>query len=156
MTPSPPPPSQPRDLACFNHREDPPVPNQAPPTVPPFDYPLIAQALELIEADKPGQGFSEFENSLVEAGVVLASQAVMLPEDVLSVIGNMGNARARIIRNYAKRVVLPLLGLQGNYDEPEITVSENIQKEGRTISREGSREEPDEDEVDDYEEEICE
>jgi hypothetical protein len=70
--------------------------------------------------------------------MVLASQAVMLPKDVLSVIGDMGKARARVIRNYARRVVLPLLGLQGNYDEPEITVSTNRRKE-QTIPQASSR-----------------
>jgi hypothetical protein len=44
----------------------------------------------------------------------------MLPEDVLCVIGNIGKTRARVLRNYAKRSVLPLLGLRGNYDDPEI------------------------------------
>jgi hypothetical protein len=121
----------------------------------------------MIETDKPGQGFGTFEESLMEAGVVLASQVVMLPEDVLSVIGDMGKARARIIRNYAKRIILPLLGLQGNYDEPEISASPNRAREGRTNPREssgrdqlggteldGSDEGEDEFEEDDYEDEL--
>ena len=39
----------------------------------------------------------------------------------MCVVGNMGKARARVLRNYAKRSVLPLLGLKDNYDEPEIS-----------------------------------
>jgi len=36
------------------------------------------------------------------------------------VIGDMGLAQARILHNYAKRMVLPVLGLQGNYKEPDL------------------------------------
>jgi hypothetical protein len=32
----------------------------------------------------------------------------------------MGQRRARILHNYAKRTVLPLLGLVNSYEEPEI------------------------------------
>ena len=75
----------------------------------------------MIEADRPGKGFAELEGVLEEAGLVSSSHLVMLPEDVLCVVGNMGKARARVLRNYAKRSVLPLLGLKDNYDEPEIS-----------------------------------
>ena len=75
----------------------------------------------MIEADRPGKGFAELEGVLEEAGLVSSSHLVMLPEDVLCVVGNMGKVRARVLRNYAKRSVLPLLGLKDNYDEPEIS-----------------------------------
>jgi hypothetical protein len=47
---------------------------------------------------------------------------ILLPEDVLSVIGDMGQKWARVLRNYdyAKCIILPLLGLINSYDEPEI------------------------------------
>ncbi|KAG1796097.1 hypothetical protein EV424DRAFT_1353305 [Suillus variegatus] len=64
------------------------------------------------------------------AEVVLSSQVILLPEDVLSVIGNMGQRRARILRNYAKRTVLPLLGLINSYEEPEIP-SPGTQNKGK-------------------------
>jgi hypothetical protein len=59
---------------------------------------------------------------LLEAGITTSEQLLLLPEDVVSVIGDMGQARARILRNYAKRIVLPVLGLRGNYEDPEIAV----------------------------------
>jgi hypothetical protein len=74
----------------------------------------------MAEKDRPGQGFEELEASISEAGLISSDLVVMMPEDVLGVIGNMGPARARILRNYAKRVVLPILGLRGNFEEPEI------------------------------------
>lgn len=75
--------------------------------------------LALIDAEKPELRIRELETSLLDAGVVLSSQVMLLPEDVLSVIGDMGQKQARILRNYAKRIVLPLLGLVNSYEEPE-------------------------------------
>jgi hypothetical protein len=76
--------------------------------------------LELVQVNKPGQRFSELEESLLGVGVFTSDQVILLPEEVLAIIGNMGLARARILCNYAKRAVLPLLGLDGDYDEAEI------------------------------------
>ena len=91
-----------------------------PSTAPPYYGPPIQQVLDQIEADKPGQGFSELEETLGEAGLVLSCQVVILPEDVVSVIGNTGAKKARILHNYAKCAVLLLLGLQDNHDDLEI------------------------------------
>jgi hypothetical protein len=102
------------------------------------DYPPIQLILKLIEADHPGQGFGELETPLLDAGLVASSQLVLLPEDVLSVIGDIGRKRARTLRNYAKRAVLPLLGLRGTYEQPEI-VSPNKDKE-RAIEGDGTTE----------------
>ena len=104
---SSPPPSQPCTFSNLS-------------AAPPYYGPPIQQVLNQIEADKPGQGFSELEETLGEAGLVSSCQVVILSEDVVSVIGNMGAKKARILCNYAKCAVLPSLGLQGNHDNPEI------------------------------------
>ncbi|KAG1792603.1 uncharacterized protein HD556DRAFT_1209294, partial [Suillus plorans] len=100
-TPSPPPLSQPRHFESASH-----IPSASFP-----DYPKVGVLLELINAERPELRLAELETPLLDAGVVLSSQVILLPEDVLSVIGNMGQRRARILRNYAKWTVLPLLGL---------------------------------------------
>ena len=129
-TPTPPPLLQPHDLNLFGQSEKRAPPelstssssSSSMPVLAPYhlNYPSIQQILELIEADKPGQGFDELKTLLLDAGLASSSQLVLLPEDVLSVVGDMGQKRARILCNYAKRVVLPLLRLQGMYEEPEI------------------------------------
>ncbi|KAG1885933.1 uncharacterized protein F5891DRAFT_1201300 [Suillus fuscotomentosus] len=105
----------------------PPLPQQCPfesvPQIPNTtlsDYPKIGVLLALIDAEKPELRICELETSLLDAGVVLLSQVMLLPEDVLSVIGNMGQKQARILHNYTKQIVLPLLGLISSYEEPEI------------------------------------
>ncbi|KAG1725334.1 hypothetical protein EDB19DRAFT_1915147 [Suillus lakei] len=85
------------------------------------DYPKVGVLLGLIDAERPELRLAELETPLLDAGVFLSSQVILLPEDVLSVIGDMGQRRARILRNYAKRTVLPLLGLVNSYEEPEIS-----------------------------------
>ncbi|KAG1777587.1 hypothetical protein EV702DRAFT_945908, partial [Suillus placidus] len=86
--------------------------NSSPPPLSQLvHYPEIGALLGVIDANKPELRIGELETSLLNAGVVSSSQVILLPEDVLSVIGDMGQKRARILRNYAKRTVLPLLGL---------------------------------------------
>jgi len=115
--------------------------------MPPYHdiYPPIRAILELINTDKPELQFGELEISLLEAGVISSHQVVLLPEEVLCLIGNMGLERARLLRNYAKRVVLPLLGVLGNYDEPEIASPSPVNKgkeRGHTDEGEGTMEDP--------------
>jgi len=121
-------------------------------------YPLIGALLGLIDAERPELQLGRLETSLLNAGVVSSGQVVLLPEEVLTLIGNMGQKRARILRNYAKRTVLPLLGLVGAYEEPEILSPVNKGKEhavggdGATDSEDGLSwvgESPGDD-VDDY------
>ena len=81
MTPSPPPPLQPHNPTHSN------TPEESTDT-----YPPIKSVLELIKADRPGKGFAKLEEVLEEAGLVSSSHLVMLPEDVLCVVGNMGKA----------------------------------------------------------------
>ncbi|KAG1837557.1 hypothetical protein DFJ58DRAFT_626668, partial [Suillus subalutaceus] len=109
-TPSPPPLSQ---QCHFESAAQ--IPNTTLP-----DYPKIGVLLALIDAERPELQIQELEMSLLDAGVVLSSQVMLLLEDVLSVVGNMGQKQARILRNFAKRIVLPLLGLLNSYEEPEI------------------------------------
>lgn len=87
-------------------------------------FPPVSDVIKMIEFDKPGKGFDRLLYAMLEAGMVTSEQILLVPEDVLSVIGVMGQARARILRNYAKRVVLPMLGLVGKYEEPEIAWDE--------------------------------
>ncbi|KAF8234676.1 hypothetical protein L208DRAFT_1006158, partial [Tricholoma matsutake] len=87
-------------------------------------FPPVSDVIKMIEFDKPGKGFDRLLYVMLEAGMVTSEQILLVPEDVLSVIGVMGQARARILRNYAKRVVLPMLGLVGKYEEPEIAWDE--------------------------------
>ncbi|KAG2090411.1 hypothetical protein BD769DRAFT_1679693 [Suillus cothurnatus] len=84
------------------------------------NYPGIGALLGLINVDEPELQFTDLETSLLDAGVVSSSQVILLPEDVLSIIGNMGQKQARVLCNYAKRIILPLLGLINSYEEPEI------------------------------------
>jgi hypothetical protein len=107
---SSPPLSQPRNLSL-------------PPLSQPCstdNYPGIGALLGLINIDEPELQFTDLETSLLDAGVVSSSQVILLPEDVLSVIGDMGQKRARVLCNYAKHIILPLLGLINSYEEPEI------------------------------------
>jgi hypothetical protein len=89
-------------------------------------FPLVGEVTKLIEADKPGQGFGELEQVLLEAGLFTSEQILLLPEDVLSAISEIGRPQARILCNYAKCLVLPLLGLLRNYKEPEIELDPEV------------------------------
>jgi hypothetical protein len=112
------------------------VDNKAPPPSPspslppnPFEvklFPPVSEVIALVKANKPEEDFGELECVLLEAGIVTSEQLLLLPEDVLCVVGYMGQARARILRNHAKRIVLPLLGLRGNYEEPDIVVDREV------------------------------
>ncbi|KIL54471.1 hypothetical protein M378DRAFT_92481 [Amanita muscaria Koide BX008] len=88
-------------------------------------FPPVSDVIKMIEVDKPGKGFDHLLYAMLEAGMVTSDQILLVPEDVLSMIGVMGQARARILRNYARRVVLPMLGLAGKYEEPEIALDQD-------------------------------
>ena len=89
----------------------------------------MSELITLVEVNKPGENYGELKNVLLEAGIVTSKQVLLLPKDVLCVIGHMGQARARILRNYTKCLVLPALGLQGNYKEPEVDIDPEIKPE---------------------------
>ena len=94
----------------------------SPPNTPPeFNiFPLVGEVFKLLKVEKPGQGFGELEQVLLESGLFISKQILLLPEDVLSAISDIGRPQARILHNFAKRVVLPLLGLLRNHEEPKI------------------------------------
>jgi hypothetical protein len=48
----------------------------------------------MVEDNRPGLGFRELEAAIYEAGLVSSDLIVMMPEDVLAVIGGIGQARA--------------------------------------------------------------
>ena len=98
----------------------------------------MTEVIALLVVNRPGENFGELQNILLEAGIVTAEQLLLLPEDVLCVIGDMGQARARILRNYAKRVVLPLMGLRGNYEEPELVVDSDVKEHRRSHQETGA------------------
>ena len=50
----------------------------------------------------------------------LSDQILLLPEDVLAVIGGIRLSWARTLRNYAKKLIAPLLGFQLNWEKPEL------------------------------------
>ena len=65
--------------------------------------------MEIVKADKPGQRFAE---------------VLVLTEEVLGVIGDMGVAHAQILQNHARRLIFPLLGFKNNYEQPKLAISD--------------------------------
>jgi len=110
---SPSSPQQPSDL----HRESTEL--ILDPTGSPYsatNFPPVTLLLEQLVTEKPAGRFERLTECLAEAGLTTADQVLLLPEDTLSVIGDMGMVHARFLCRYAKRAVLPLLGMHGNYD----------------------------------------
>ena len=69
-----------------------------------YPFPPAYDMVKLVRADKPDQQFGRLSKHLFEAGIFSSEQILLCPEDVLYVIGDMGLARARTLRNYAKRI----------------------------------------------------
>lgn len=128
------PPSSPDDKAL--------PPSLCPsPSSNPFEenlFPPASEVLALLVIDRLGEHFGELHSTLLEAGIVQSEQLLLLPEDILSVIGNIGPAWARILRNYAKQIVLPLLGLQDNHKDPEIAIDPKIEEHGHSSEETGA------------------
>ena len=55
----------------------------------------------------------------MEAGVYSSKDILLADPTVLALIENMGAWQATVLHNYAKHVILPILGLQGTYQEDE-------------------------------------
>jgi hypothetical protein len=55
----------------------------------------------------------------------------------LATVYTIGQAWARILCNYARHIVLPLLGLQGNYEELEIVVGPEAKEHGHGCQETG-------------------
>lgn len=75
--------------------------------------------MALLASEHPGQHWYQLEMFLVKAGVYSSEHILLADPIILSFIGNMGTKQAKVLRNYAKRVVLPVLGLRGTYQEDE-------------------------------------
>ena len=98
----------------------------------------MSELIALLVINRPGENFGELQDILLDAGIVTSEQVLLLPEDVLSVIGYMGQAQARTLRNYARRIVLPIMGLRGNYEEPEIVVDPEVKERGHGCQETGA------------------
>jgi hypothetical protein len=83
-------------------------------------FPSLSSVFALLAAERPGQCWGQLEEFLLEAGVNSSEHILLAEPTVLAFVGNMGTRQATVLRNYAKRVVLPVLGLHGTYQEDEI------------------------------------
>lgn len=70
-------------------------------------------------SERPGLYWNQLEVFLREAGITSSEHILLADPTVLALVGNMGTWRATVLRNHAKRLVLPALGLQGTYQEDE-------------------------------------
>lgn len=105
-------------------------------------FPPAYDVVKLVRADKPDQQFGRLSKHLFEAGIFSSEQILLCPEDVLCVIGDMGLARARTLHNYAKRIVLPVFGIQNTYEEPDLTMDQpNIEKNNHIATHNAELEE---------------
>ena len=115
-------------------------------------FPPISNVIQYIEEERPGhwQGLGNLEPVLINAGINDSSQILLLPEDVLCIAANISQSQARILRNYARRIVLSRLGFKGTYDEPEFqTETEGKENSDEGGTENGSGEEDDEGDTDD-------
>ena len=107
-------------------------------------FPSVNEIIQWIEIERPGQGLGALEPALVSAGINDSSQILLLPEDVLCVAAYISQPQARIIRNYARCIVMSRLGFKGTYDEPKF----ETETEGKENGENGSGEEDSEPEDD--------
>ncbi|KAF8548632.1 hypothetical protein OG21DRAFT_1387956, partial [Imleria badia] len=66
---------------------------------------------------RPGLYWNQLEVFLWEAGITSSEHILLADPTVLALVGDMGTRRAIVLRNHAKRLVLPVLGLRGTYQE---------------------------------------
>jgi hypothetical protein len=82
-------------------------------------FPPLSSVMALLASERPGIFWNQLEEFLWEAGVNSSEHILLADPTVLALVGNMGTQQATVLRNYAKRVVLPVLGLQETYQEDE-------------------------------------
>lgn len=75
--------------------------------------------IALLDSERPGKYWNQLDIFLREAGIYSSEHILLADATVLALVGNMGTHQATILRNYAKRVVLPVLGLKYTYQEEE-------------------------------------
>ena len=67
--------------------------------------------MALLDSKRPGKYWIQLEGFLREAGVSSSEHILLADPTVLALVGNMGTQKAIVLCNYAKRIVLPVLGL---------------------------------------------
>ena len=82
-------------------------------------FPPLSSVMALLDSERPGQYWNQLEGFLREARVSSSEHILLVDPTVLALVGNMGTQKAVVLRNYAKRIVLPVLGLRGTYQEDE-------------------------------------
>lgn len=98
-----------------------------PPTYSPMSvFPPIADVIDVTKKEKPGKGFCLLMEDLMDAGLSTSADILVLEESALTAIGNMGWPHAWALRNFAKRLALPVLGMNGSYQEPELGELPNL------------------------------
>lgn len=81
-------------------------------------FPAIRVIIQGLEAEQPDVSFGDLEQKFLDAGITESPQILVLPEHVLCVVGELDLFHVRILRNYTRRIILPLLGFANTYDDP--------------------------------------
>lgn len=82
-------------------------------------FPPLSSVIALLDSERPGKYWNQLDIFLREAGIYSSEHILLADATVLALVGNMGTRQATILRNYAKRVVLPVLRLKYTYQEEE-------------------------------------
>lgn len=75
--------------------------------------------MALLVSERPGLHWNQLEVFLREAGITSSEHILLADPTVLALVGNMGTRQVIVLQNHAKRLVLPVLGLRGTYQEDE-------------------------------------
>ncbi|KAG6905186.1 hypothetical protein DXG01_004374 [Tephrocybe rancida] len=78
-------------------------------------FPSVAVVLWMLKEEQPEAVTDGLEAALLAEDITLSDWIVLSPEEILGGIENMGLASARMLQDCTKRIVFPLLGLQGKY-----------------------------------------
>ena len=75
--------------------------------------------IALLDSEHPGKYWNQLGIFLQEAGIYSSEHILLADATVLALVGNLGTRQVTILQNYAKRVVLPVLGLKYTYQEEQ-------------------------------------
>ncbi|KAG6905676.1 hypothetical protein DXG01_001305 [Tephrocybe rancida] len=78
-------------------------------------FPSVAIALRMLKEEQPEAVTDGLEAALLAKDITSLDWIVLTPEKILGGIENMGLASACMLQDCTKRIVFPLLGLQGKY-----------------------------------------